>query len=128
MPINYSLIGRRIKEMRTSKRITQAVLAEAIDMSVQYISLIESGKKQVSLNALVRIAGVLEVTVNDLLLGNQDLSAKEYSRETDYLFRDCSEYERKVILEVAMAVKKSLRDHSGGQAHPDQNNTFLHIK
>ena len=62
MSLNFKLIGRRVKETRTLRRISQAELAERIDKSVPYISHIEIATKQASLTTLVQIANALGVT------------------------------------------------------------------
>ena len=45
MFVNFTHIGRRVKEVRNVKGMSQAELAEQIDMSVPYISLIETAAK-----------------------------------------------------------------------------------
>ena len=69
--MDYFQIGRQIRLARLQKNMTQTRLAEAADLSVSYISHVERGKKRVSLDALVRIAQALEVTLDQLLSGVQ---------------------------------------------------------
>ena len=71
MHVNFTHIGRRVKEIRNLKDMSQAELAEQIDMSVPYISLIETGKKKASLTTLLLISNTLGVTIDTLLNGNQ---------------------------------------------------------
>ena len=113
MELNVKVIGRRVKELRSQERLSQAALAERIDMSVTYISRIETGKKQASLGALVRIAEALGVTVNNLLYGNQANDKAEYIMELAQLLEDCSSYEKRVIYEIALATKKALIENRG---------------
>lgn len=47
MSPDYKHIGRRIKEVRVLRGISQAELAELIDMSAAYISHMETAKKHV---------------------------------------------------------------------------------
>jgi len=108
MALNSKFIGRMIKESRIQKHMSQAVLAELIDMSVAYISYIETAKKQASLESLVRIADALGVTVDNLLNGNQANDPAVYHNEIALLFEGCSSYEKRVIYEIASATKKSL--------------------
>jgi len=108
MALNSKFIGRMIKESRIQKHMSQAVLAELIDMSVAYISYIETAKKQASLEALVRIAEVLGVTVDTLLTGNQVNDSTEYHTEMALLFKGCSSYEKRIVYEISLAAKKSL--------------------
>ena len=111
MEINFKLIGRRIKEFRSMKHISQAELAERIDMSVPYISHIETATKKASLTILVRIANVLDITVDTLLNGNQVNNPAEYHSEFICLIDDCNGEEKRFIYEMASAAKKSLRDN-----------------
>ena len=111
MEINFKLIGRRIKEFRSMKHISQAELAELIDMSVPYISRVETATKKASLTVLVRIADVLGITVDSLLYGNQANNPAEYHSEFICLIDDCNSEERRFIFEMASAAKKSLRNN-----------------
>lgn len=111
MSLNFNLIGQRIKESRLCKRISQAELAEQIDMSVSYISQIETAKKQASLESLVRIANALEITVDHMLNGNQTSDPAEYQSDLIQLLEGCTSCEKRIIYEIAFAVKKSLSDN-----------------
>lgn len=111
MSLNFKIIGLRVKESRLQKRMVQAVLAERINMSVSYISRIETAKKQASLEALVRIANVLGVTVDHFLNGNQANDTEEYRTELVQLLEDCTSYEKRIIYEIAFAVKLSIRNN-----------------
>jgi transcriptional regulator with XRE-family HTH domain len=107
--LNFKLIGRRVKESRIRRHISQAELAERIELSVSYISYIENAKKQASLNVLVRISNELGITVDELLCGNQIYDSSEYHTDMELLMSDCSSYEKRVIFELAHAIKAVLR-------------------
>ena len=108
MSLDYLVIGRRVKELRLQKGFSQEALAEQIDMSVSYISRIETAKKQASLEALVRIANVLGVTMDHLLNGNQKSDTVECFFDMARLMEGCSNFEKKIICDVALAAKRSL--------------------
>ena len=108
MTINYEIIGRRIKELRVQNHISQAKLAELVEMSVAYISYIETGKKQASLKSLVLIADTLGITVDNLLNGNQKNDNSQCQTEFEAIFDGCSCYEKRIVYEVALATKQSL--------------------
>lgn len=112
MAVNYERIGKRIQAIRKLKKLSQADLAEYTGMSVSYISHIETGIKRASLESVVRIANALEITVDQVLNGNQTGNREEYKTELVDLISDCNGYERGVIHDIASAVKRSLRDHS----------------
>lgn len=62
------MLGRKIRECREGLDLTQEELAVAIgNGSKQYISSIENGAKNVTIDVLCRIASALEVKVGDLI-------------------------------------------------------------
>jgi len=109
MILDYEIIGKRIQKIRRGKRLTQAKLAEMCNLSVSYISYIESSGRDVSLESLVKLANNLGVTVDTFLRGYQKHDVITYEAGVTSLFEDCSCYERQIIYEIAMATKKSLR-------------------
>ncbi len=111
MSVDFTIIGIRVKEYRIHNRMSQADLAERIDMSVTYISHIETAKKRASLEALVRIANALSVTVDYLLSGNQTNDSAEYRTDLTRLIDGCTSYEKRIIYEIAAATKKSLLEN-----------------
>lgn len=114
MKLDYSLIGSRVNDLRKSRGISQERLAELADLSTTFISHIERSDKKPSLGALVRLASALEVTVDFLLAGNQPFDQRAYMPDVENLLSDCSVVERRIVFEVATAVKKSLRDAHWG--------------
>ena len=68
MKIDYVLIGERIKFWRHQRSLTQEQLAEMVELTPGFISLIETGKKKMSLETLLLICKALNVTPNDLLM------------------------------------------------------------
>lgn len=73
--VNYAAIGQRVKEYRIKAHLTQSELAEALDVSTGYISQVECGYTQVSLNRLDSIASIIDTKIENLI---SDLSDKEY--------------------------------------------------
>lgn len=61
-------IGLKIKFFRQQRRLTQAELAENLDMDVRYLSDIERGKKNMTLKTLHKIATVLEINPIELFV------------------------------------------------------------
>lgn len=59
--LDFEAIGKRIGFYRKKKKLTQAELAEQLDVSVSFISKIERGKTHVSLIWLEKIADALDV-------------------------------------------------------------------
>ena len=61
-----NLFGRKIKEYRKKKNLTQAQLAELVNVDDKHISCIESGKNFPSADLIERLATSLEVEPKDL--------------------------------------------------------------
>ena len=60
-------MGDRIREERKRLNLTQAALAEAIDISDAYMGAIERGERSLTLDTLVRLVKRLGVTIDYLL-------------------------------------------------------------
>lgn len=59
MYLNYETIGKRIRLLRKQQHLSQMELAEMIDKSPTYISLVENGQKGPSLETLVDVANAV---------------------------------------------------------------------
>ncbi len=59
-------IGARIKDIRNRKGFTQEELAEKIDINSKYLSSIERGKENPTLNTLIKLSESLDVNLNDI--------------------------------------------------------------
>ena len=66
--MDYKKLGERIREERLKRNLTQAQLAEAVDISDTYMGAIERGERSLTLDTLVRLVNRLGVTVDYLLV------------------------------------------------------------
>ena len=111
MPINYSLIGIRIKETRNQQGISAEELAELANLSSVYISYIENAKRKPSLESLIKICNALGITLDELLYGNLLYNPTEYQTDIYLLMADCSKNEKRFIYLILSAVKDILRSN-----------------
>lgn len=109
MTVDYTAIGKHVKIARIRSGITQEKLAEKIDLSVTHISNIERGHSKVSLSAVIRIANTLNVSVDELLCDNTVHVKPVFEKQMQELLADCSEYEIRILAEIAQAAKTALR-------------------
>lgn len=65
--VNYSLLGKRIREERQKLNLTQEKLAEDVNISTAYLGQIERGERSVTLDKLIPIANRLGVSIDFLL-------------------------------------------------------------
>lgn len=93
---NKKEIGKRIHQIRIQNEYTQAEFAEAIDISVNFLSEIENGKKGLSQDTLAKICTQMNVAADYILFGKKtrqlslletanSLSASELETTIDYL-------------------------------------------
>jgi transcriptional regulator with XRE-family HTH domain len=59
-------LGRRVAELRASRGLTQERFSEDADITVQYLQRVEAGRENLTVRSLVRLAGLLHVSVTDL--------------------------------------------------------------
>lgn len=74
------LIGMRIKELRRIKGLSQEQLSEKIAMSSKYLSSIERGKENPTLDAFIKLAQALDVEIAELFSYTAEMSPREQTR------------------------------------------------
>lgn len=68
--INLIEIGKRITERRKKLGMTQETLAEKGDLTPQFVSYAESGKRAMRPENVIKLAKALEVSADYLLTGD----------------------------------------------------------
>lgn len=111
MKINYKSIGSKIKYFRTQQGLSQEELAEFADVSYVYISNIERGEKRPSLTTLVAIANAMNASVDSILADSLNTKTNDSYNELFSLLSDCTKEENKIIVELIIAIKKTLRQY-----------------
>lgn len=61
--------GKRLKELRNQKGLSQEKFALQIEMNRTYYASVEAGRRNVSLNNIKKIAEGLEVSLEELFKG-----------------------------------------------------------
>ncbi len=92
--MDYKRLGKRIREERRRLNLTQAQLAEDIDISDTYMGAIERGERSLTLDTLVRLVNRLGVSVDYMLsdsVTDSDTNILEQFRQ----ITDCQPLERK---------------------------------
>ena len=110
MSLDYLTIGRRIHRLRKRAAITQQMLAEKIGTSTAYISQLERGTKGISIENLVNIANALGVTVDTILGDSMRHFPQQPDSDFNEIMRDCSTFERRVLIESLRELKRILRE------------------
>lgn len=104
MAVDFSIVGKRIKDARRDKKLTQEMLAEKMSVSIAYLSKIETGKLHINLERLSEICNLLEVTEGQILNGVSNISGKYLANEFSELLEKCSPEQQKLIYNLAKIV------------------------
>lgn len=86
--MNLKRIGKNVKKYRKKLGLTQSQLAEMVQLSTVHISHIETGTVSMSLDCLLALCNALQVTPNEILLGEYVLDCNE----TNSLLNESSAY------------------------------------
>lgn len=63
--------SERLKELRNEKNMTRQALADELHISVRLVGYWENGQRECSLDMLIKISNIFDVSV-DFLIGNKD--------------------------------------------------------
>ena len=107
--VDYKDIGRRIRTARLAKSMTQEKLAEAVGVGVTHISHIETGNTIPSLQVLIDIINALDCSADELLCIEVKKARPQYNDWLGEILTDCSQQEIKLITDVVLGLKDSLR-------------------
>ena len=111
MKLDFYTVGQRIRRLRRRKKLSQATLAEKVDVSATYISHLENGMKFMSVETLIALANALGVSTDTILCDSLDQQLSACVTEFEIILKDCTNFERRVILDNARSIKKALRDN-----------------
>ncbi len=98
--INYVVLGERIKKYRKKQGLTQAKLAEAIGVSSNHISKIETASTTPSLEVFVGISDALKVSADQLLLRDTAEFSSNSGEELYELFNGHTAEAKMLIIDI----------------------------
>lgn len=99
--LDFAFIGRRIKEVRTEKHLTQEYLASVTGVNVSHISNIETNKVKISLTLLVNICNTLNVTMDYLLENEYHNPTSTTEKELFNTIKDMDNTKLETLLRIA---------------------------
>ena len=98
------LIGKQIKILRQASGMSQEELAEKISMSAKYLSRIERGSANPTLDTFMKLADSLQVEVSDLLHYEYEKSPKELKQFISRIAREDDEAKLRLAAKILKAV------------------------
>ena len=85
-------LGKKIREIRKIKGLTQEELGEKANLNYKFVGELERGKVNVSLDSLVRISKALEIYIGDLFRKGEEpilkIAVKEKNPFTKFSSQD----------------------------------------
>ena len=80
-----TILGNNVRRLRNRNGWSQIFLADKLDVSVSFISIIESGQRGVSLQLIEDIASVFEVPVPYLFTDYDEKNSARNNAETEMI-------------------------------------------
>ena len=96
------MMGKQIKTLRQARGMSQEELSEKVSINSKYLSAIERGKANPTLDVLTRLADSLKVGVSDLF--NYDLEPKELAQLVAGLIAEGDEIKLRLAAKVRNAI------------------------
>ncbi|MCI8284348.1 MAG: helix-turn-helix transcriptional regulator [Firmicutes bacterium] len=88
-------LGKRIKQLRNMRDMTQENLAEAADLSISFLGNVERGNSSPTIETLKKIADALDVTLSELMNFDSDIKTED-GQKSILLHRILLEYTNKI--------------------------------
>ena len=100
-------MGEQIARLRMERSYTQEQLADQIGVSTQFLSDAERGVTGMSVNTIVKLCGVLNISADFLLLGMEEPDGTESPLSIYTRMKRLSPQERELVEEVTNLMMKS---------------------
>lgn len=98
--LDFVLIGKKLKETRIKKKLTQDYVANIVGVNVSHISNIENNRVKVSLSTLVGICNALDITVDYILSDEYNSPLSSIELEILHELEFCSLESKMQILKI----------------------------
>jgi transcriptional regulator with XRE-family HTH domain len=110
MEIDYVAIGKKIREIRKHRKLSQQQLAKMVNVGTTHISHIESGSTIPSLKTFISIIAWLDASADVVLSRNLTNSKHVLNEELASILSDCDEEEAAIIISVINALSVTLKN------------------
>jgi transcriptional regulator with XRE-family HTH domain len=108
--MDYKRLGKRIREERQRLNLTQAALAEDIDISDTYMGAIERGERSLTLDTLVRLVNRLGVSIDYLLKDSVDTGDDNIISQFRQIIDSQSDNRKQMALNILKTMFAHLED------------------
>ncbi len=98
------LIGNRIKHLRKSRGMSQEDLAEKMGINPKYLSSIERGKENPTLDTFIKLTSTLDIDISEPFNCTQEQSPKELKMIVSDLIKGNDKEKLKLLAKIARAI------------------------
>lgn len=103
--LDFCKIGKKIREIRISKNLTQEYIANMAGVNVSHISNIENNRVKISLPMLVHVCNALDTTVDYILADEYNNPSSVIEQEILREVHSCTAETQEQILKIIRALK-----------------------
>ena len=104
--LDFEYIGKRLREIRILKGLTQGYVASCADVNTSHISNIENNRVKVSLTTLVHMCNALDVTV-DYVLHNEYVNSQSPLENSILIeLQHCDKQKQERMLKLISVLKE----------------------
>ena len=98
--IDYKELGKRIRAERRKQDITQEKLAEMAEISISFMGHIERGGRTLSIETLAKLANALNMSIEYIICGEHNYRPGMLPEEVYESLNRMSDSQRKVFLNI----------------------------
>lgn len=100
------LLGKRVRELRKKRGLTQEQLAERANVDVKYLGNIERGRENPTIGTLEKLVNALSVKLHQILNFEHEVQGERLlRRRIVQILEKCDEKELRAILRLISAIK-----------------------
>lgn len=103
-------VGSRVQQARKKLKLSQAELAEMVQISTSHLSDIENGKTNIGLDIFISLTEALQVSADWLLQTNVPQVNTIQNQEASEILADCTSQEIQAILRMMRELKNTLKN------------------
>lgn len=129
IPLNVQ-IGKNIAALRKSQKMTQEELAEELNISIKHCSSVERGKSCLSLEKLISVCDIFDVSLDYLVGGRDSASSRSVRHFIVEMFYNASGETREnliYLMKAAQQLAVSSDNEKGTVAPAEKKNSFNEI-
>ena len=102
--VSNSIIGKNIQKRRIQLHMTQEYLAEICGFSRSYLSVIERGLKKYSIEAIIKIANNLDVSLDYLAGDLIKVNSQKFSENMTKYYADMPKEKQQSLINIVKSI------------------------